>query len=160
MKMSVSKNAFCDRKFVFEQQRICELCAFTRLYWHLKMRRIMSHTVYSPWIRTRLYLSPTSPPRFMPSESRTWELFYFFNISHVQNSSSSVRSANKPQRGRGMYFANISIKWSVKVRPGGRHGWGEGREAPGLYVPFVSLRFRAGTGQSLWELWSNRTVLI
>lgn len=54
----------------------------------------------------------------------------FKDVSRIPKLSGfSVSSANKPRWGRGMYFANISIKWSVKVRLRlgegvGEEGWG------------------------------------
>lgn len=121
-------------KFMFEWYQFCELYAWLFLY--LSFEYFIDNWRWDTlWAmpphshecnRTHLFLS-TSLPQFMPLKvehgSVIFFIFFIFLNTHPKFSSCSVRSANKPQWGRGIYFANISIKWSVKVRLGGRQGW-------------------------------------
>lgn len=92
------------------------------------------------------------------SKSRTWE--HFLYILHIQNSLAALSEVQiNPSWGRGIYFANISIKWSVKVRLGGRQGW-EVRELPGCGQRALAITFTLSAfplGQKQGEFWGGVT---
>lgn len=122
------RNAFCGWKFVFELHQISAERLIIAVFnaWILTAVPLHSHE------SDRTYRFP--PPLLLSSylvKVEHGSIFFFIYITHSEVCSCSVRSANKPQWGGGIYFANISIKWSVKVRLGRRQGWGEARELPG-----------------------------
>lgn len=109
----------------------CTLDYFCILHWNIILT-VKDEACYEsyhftfPWIKQN---TSFFSPLFLGScllKVEHGSIFLFF--SHIQKlSSCSVRSANKLQWGRGIYFANISIKWSVKVRLGRRQGMREKR---------------------------------
>lgn len=122
------RNAFCGWKFVFELHQISAERLIIAVFnaWILTAVPLNSHE------SDRTYRFP--PPLLLSSylvKVEHGSIFFFIYITRSEVCSCSVRSANKPQWGGGIYFANISIKWSVKVRLGRRQGWGEARELTG-----------------------------
>lgn len=131
------------------------------MLWQWNHMNCMNHTMLFLWIKhwTYVTLHLSFSHKMFPCSTFREHANIFSYITHPKFSSCSVRSANKPQWGRGIYFANISIKWSVTVRLGGRQGW-EVRELPGCGQGASAFTFTLSaipSGQEQGEFWDRVT---